>query len=332
MLPHIFVVSLLGQAVLMGQADVALPPTRLTDDRLTDDSVARLATIDEGRRILAAEDDFTKSLSRFDLQCRLKSGGDVTLADWQVFAGKSVRDWTAAEAAKLSDAVARVRSRLAKYRVPLPPEVVFVRTTGEEEAEAAYTRGNAVILPNKVLNYGDTQFDRLLLHELFHVISRHDGALRAKLYGLIGFTVCEPIRLPESLAPRKITNPDAPLIDCVITLAAANGQEHTGAPILYSTRDYDAKRGGTLFQALNFRLLIVEKQGGRWQPVLKNGEAIVINVRDEAAFVDKIGKNTNYVIHPDEILADNFVRLVMADGDIATPRITDAIGKVLARM
>ena len=326
MLPHIFV------ALLMGQTEVALPPARLTDDRLTADSVVRLATSDEGRRILATDDDFTKSLSRFDLQCRLKSGGEVTLADWKAFVGKSVRDWTAAEAAKLSDAVARVRSRLEKFRVPLPPEVVFVRTTGEEEAEAAYTRGNAVVLPNKVFNYGDTQFDRLLLHELFHVISRHDGALRAKLYDVIGFTVCEPIRLPESLAPRKITNPDAPLIDCVISLAAADGKEHTGAPILYSARDYDAKRGGTLFQALNFRLLIVDKQGGRWQPVLKNGEAIVINVRDEAAFVAKIGKNTNYVIHPDEILADNFVRLVMADGNISTPRITDAMGKVLARM
>ena len=31
----------------------------------------------------------------------------------------------------------------------------------------------------------------------------------------------------------------------------------------------------------------------------------------EPAFLDKIGKNTNYIIHPDEILADNFVRLVM---------------------
>ena len=36
-------------------------------------------------------------------------------------------------------------------------------------------------------------------------------------------------------------------------------------------------------------------------------------------------------IHPDEILADNFVRLVMGDKDVPTPRIIDEMRKLLRR-
>src|SRR5436190_7638848 len=99
------------------------------------------------------------------------------------------------------------------------------------------------------MSYPDGQLDRLLLHELFHLFSRHDGAVRAKLYRIISFELCEPIELPASLAPRRITNPDAPLIDCTIELTAADGKTYVGAPVLYSsTKQYDAARGSTLFQ------------------------------------------------------------------------------------
>jgi hypothetical protein len=163
-------------------------------------------------------------------------------------------------------------------------------------------------------------------------MSRHDGSLRSRLYRIIGFEVCQPIELPASLAPRRITNPDAPRIDCVITLPGPEGRQYTGAPVLYSsTANYDAKRGGSLFQSLVFRLLVVESRSGRWQPLLKSGEPVVINPRNEPAFLEMIGKNTDYIIHPDEIMADNFVRLAMNDPDVPTPRIIDEMRRVLTR-
>lgn len=310
--------------LLVAQVDVPL-----SDQRISEAAVVRFAGEAEAKEILAADDPFIAALSRFDLQCRLRTDQEVAVADYKAFVVQHVRPWQAEEAETVQRAIAGLQARLQKFRLPLPPIIRFVRTTGEEEAEAAYTRGDAIVLPTKVMRYPPTQLQRLLLHELFHVLSRRDGALRARLYGIIGFEVCEPIDLPPSLAPRKITNPDAPLVDCVITLAMPDGRTHTGAPVLYASRDYDAQRGGTIFQALNFRLLLVEKRSGRWQPLLKSGEPVVISVRDEAAYLDKIGKNTNYVIHPDEILADNFVRLVMEDRDVATPRILDAMRGVL---
>lgn len=285
----------------------------------------KLAPAEEGKAVMMSDDAFSKSLSRFDLQSRLKSGEEVTLDDWKRFVTENVRDWNDAHAKAATESLGRLSKRLAGYQLSLPKEILLIHTTGDEEGSAAYTRGTAIVLPDKVLAYPPVQLDRLLAHELFHVISRHDGALRQRLYRIIGFEVCDPIELPASLAPRRITNPDAPLVDCTIELQTADGKLVTGAPVLYaSAKEYDAARGGSFFQYLTFRLLVVERKDNRWQPMLlDSGEPIVIDAKKEPAYYEKIGKNTNYVIHPDEILADNFVHLVMEDRDLMTPRIVD---------
>jgi hypothetical protein len=184
-----------------------------------------------------------------------------------------------------------------------------------------------------VLDYLPVQLDKLLAHELFHVLSRRDGALRQRLYRIIGFEVCDPIELPSSLAPRKLTNPDAPLIDCTIELKSEDGKVFTGAPVLYANANqYDATKGGSIFQYLTFRLLVVERKDNRWQPLLLDtGEPVVIDAKKEDAFYEKIGKNTNYVVHPDEILADNFVHLVMENRELMTPRIVEEMRRALTK-
>src|SRR5207249_2073426 len=102
-------------------------------------------------------------------------------------------------------------------------------------------------------------------------------------------------------------------------LTAKDGRTVVAAPVLYSQdKQYDAERGASLFQSLVFRLFVIHRQreAGPWQPVLKDGQPVVLNPRQEPAFLEKIGENTNYIIHPDEILADNFVRLVMNDVNV----------------
>jgi hypothetical protein len=303
------------------------PPVEVAQGAAT-----RFASVEEGRAVLKADDAFSKSLSRFDLQSRLQSAEEVDLAAWKDFVAGHVQPWEETHIRPVSESLVRLSKRLAGYKLPLPKEILLIRTTGKEEGNAAYTRAAAIVLPDKVIAYPPTQLDRLLAHELFHVISRHDGALRQRLYRIVGFEVCDPIDLPPSLAPRKITNPDAPLIDCTIELAAADGKVYTAAPVLYANaKQYDAARGGSFFQYLTFRLMVVERKDQRWQPKLFEGEPIVIDAKKEPAYFEKIGKNTNYVIHPDEILADNFVHLVMEDRDLMTPRIVEQMRLTLAK-
>lgn len=298
---------------------------------LVGDTVARFATADAGVAALTADDAFTQSLSRFDLQCRLQKAEPATLEEWRTFVAGEVRPWDEKHVAKVEASLERLRPRLAKLNLPLPDTILLVHTTGKEEGDAAYTRGAAIVLPVKVLGYPAAQFDRLLAHELFHVLSRHQPMLRSELYGVIGFQTCPPIALPPSLAHRKITNPDAPLVDCYIELASGE-KSYFAAPVLYaSAKEYDAKAGGSLFKYLTFRLMVIEKHDGKWQPVLKEDKAVVIDPKQEPAFFDKIGKNTNYIIHPDEILADNFVHLVMGDQNLPTPWIVERMARILSK-
>jgi hypothetical protein len=102
--------------------------------------------------------------------------------------------------------------------------------------------------------------------------------------------------------------------------------------VLYSsTARYDAKSGKSLFQSLLFRLLLVEERGGRYEPVLTRGQPVVLDPKKEPAFLEKIGQNTNYIIHPDEILADNFVHVLLNDQNVPTPRILDEIRRILSK-
>jgi hypothetical protein len=298
---------------------------------LVGETVVRFATADEGAAALTVQDDFVAALSRFDLQSRMQTDKAVTADDWRKFAAAEVREWEPKHRTIVAESVKRLQRRLENLNLPLPKRILVIHTTGKEEGGAAYTRPNAVVLPDKVLAYQPDQFDRLLLHELFHVLSRSNPMLRSELYNIVGFQTCPPIEMPASLIDRKITNPDAPLVDCYLELPDGE-KTYFGAPVLYaSAKEYDTKAGGSLFKYLTFRLLVIEKRDGKWQPVLRGEQPVVIDPKSVPAFYDKIGRNTNYIIHPDEILADNFVHLVMGNQNLTTPRIVERMGRVLEK-
>lgn len=291
--------------------------------RLHGEAVLRFATVDEGTERLRKSDAFTQALSRFDRQVRLASDGDVTEEDVLRHAAAQVVAWSDDEVRRVTMAAESLRKRLEPFRVPLPAQVLLIQTNGKEEGEAAYCRYPAVILPRKVVA-GGGGLERLLAHELFHIVSRHDPRLRARLYALIGFQACSPIVAPAALADRKLTNPDAPLWDNVISLEVA-GRKLTATPILFaSVEKFDPQAGGSLFKYLQFRMLVVERAaGGEWTAKLDNAKPELLNPKEIDDFQRQIGRNTGYIIHPDEILADNFAHLVLGKEGLPNPEILE---------
>src|SRR5262249_16684160 len=77
----------------------------------------------------------------------------------------------------------------------------------------------------------------------------------------------------------------------------------------------------SFFQYLQFKLLQVEEVDMRFQPVLKDGHPVLIEPRGLKSYAEQIGKNTGYIIHPDEILADNFAHLVVGAENLPSPDI-----------
>jgi len=81
--------------------------------KLSGDCVIRFATVEEGQKVLTGDDAFTRSLSKFDLQSRLKNSGLVTLADWKEFVAEHVKAWEPAEIKTVTASLERLSKPLA---------------------------------------------------------------------------------------------------------------------------------------------------------------------------------------------------------------------------
>ena len=191
--------------------------------------------------------------------------------------------------------------------MPLPARVVFVRFTGGMEGNSPHTRANAVLLTEELLKRPDL-LPHLIAHELFHIASRHGKTWRDAMYATIGFMPIEEVALPPPLAARKITNPDAPRIDVAIKVQTGQGTAWV-TPLLQATVDrYDAHQGGEFFKFMKLNWLEV----ARGEAVPVRAQVRQPQLRETAelsGFVEQIGRNTGYIIHPEEILAENFAQL-----------------------
>lgn len=277
------------------------------------------ASVDEARAVLGKRDEFVAQLSAFDRAARMKSATPVREADFLAFAGRSAVAWDPQHKARVEAALAALKPRLARLDVALPEPVLLVATTGQEEGQAEYTRGNAIVLPRSFFASADKSLEFVLAHELFHVLSRQDAELREDLYEVIGFERCDKLALPTSLASRKITNPDAPISRHCIGITW-NGDAYRALPVLYADAPWTPQRGGEIFDYLQFRLLL-DTSARADSPA---GSVRLVKFDQVAGFFEKVGNNTTYVIHPEEILADNFAQILTGQAP-ATPAIHESL-------
>ncbi|MCA9166988.1 MAG: hypothetical protein KDB23_04950, partial [Planctomycetales bacterium] len=285
----------------------------------------------EAQPLLAAEDTFTRATTDVDRQLRLHAGKPVDMQTYLAFVAKQTLDWQPAEIAKITAAIDRLRPRLRPLRDLWPQRIPLIKTTGLEEINAPHCRGNAIVLPKSALIGDEGDIDRLLLHELFHILSRQSVELSSQCYEIIGYQrSSRPIELPAELAARKLTNPDAPLIDVVIRLDRPKSEPRYATPVLLSRQSsYDSTANTTVFQELQFFLLVVEQLDGVW--VVSHPEMPgLINSHDEPSFRRQVGNNTKYIIHPEEILADNFIHVVLETPSLPDPWIVDALRSALS--
>lgn len=140
----------------------------------------------------------------------------------------------------------------------------------------------------------------LMLHETFHVYSRLNPDKKALLYQRIGFSRLEPLNLGGFLTGRRMTNPDG--ADCSYAIKVENnrGEDAWIAPVVF----WDGKLNSGFFE-LEFR-------DGWWRVVGGDGFPRPVNLETVKGFYEQVGRNTDYLIHPDEILAENVVLLVNA--------------------
>ncbi|HUF22061.1 MAG TPA: hypothetical protein VMP00_15070 [Burkholderiales bacterium] len=299
--------------------------------RLTPDTAVAFATVEQGRAVLARTDEYVDRMSAFDRMLRLRSAQAVSKRQYLDNLAANVLPWRAEDRESVGAAVRELASLLEGLRLPLPQSVLLVKTTGDEEVGIAHTRANAIVLPQPSLEFTRRPLADLLAHELFHVMTRHDPVFRERAYRLVGFRVVPEIALPPALEELRFTNPDAPTIDVAIDVSV-DGTPFTVAPVLLSRSPvYDAAFGIELDDYWTMRLLALERdeRTGTKKPLLADGEPRLFRVREVSGFFERIGRNTRYIIHPEEIMADNF-SLLLFGGEIRNPEIVEGLRALLS--
>lgn len=308
----------LGAALALAQTEPA-PSIRI-----------HFSSLEEGREILRSRDGFIRRLSPFDRAARLKTDREVTESEFLNFVAGKVIEWDSSDKKRVEQAFDRILPALGEYPLNWPASVHFVHTTGEEEGGAAYTRDKAVILPRTRLDQSPEKLAQLVAHELFHILSRHDRHIRDRLYRVIGFERCPEVELPDSFARRRITNPDAP-VNAHRIQVQQEGRQFWAVPVLYSRSDrYDPLQGGSFFKYLQFRLLLESVEDEAVTASARAGsESRLVEVKEVSGFFEQIGRNSSYIIHPEEILAVNFALIVTGETEFPSPEVAERIRFVL---
>ncbi len=283
--------------------------------------------VSTAQKLLGQEDTYTATASAFDRKVRMGAATDPGIRKYLEFVSAQVVPWNPKSRDAVEKAVDAIQTPLSSLAIRLQSPVNLIHTTGREESGAAYTRGNEIIFPTRELGSRNKPPTKLLAHELFHVISRQHPDLRDQLYQLIGFEKANPIKLPAKLSHLRITNPDAPVIQHVMQLKLTPEESVHIAPMLIAKSDYKINGPSSLFAYLSFKLMQVKQTPAGWIAELDDNQPIYHSPQT-ADFQRQIGSNTGYIIHPEEILADNFA-LIMTDGKIVDSWLTDKMKTVI---
>lgn len=277
-----------------------------------------------------------------DLELEIRLLGDLKGANradhiqqFKDLTAASVQEWQAEELKQVKAVFEEAYALCSQITPDLFPEnLQLILTNGTEENNAFYTRDAAIIIPRpnlQMMQYekGKTQFLQTMIHEVFHVYSRLNPDKQRQLYELIGYEKIENLDIGAFLQNRKLTNPDGVDYRFKINVVKPDGTAIPAILMIYSKHSEFTPENGTFFKYLAYDFFEIEKtKEDGWQ-VKEGNKPTPIPINKVSGFREQVGNNTDYVIHPDEILADNVAILVMSKKSGELPSRVDEAGKEL---
>ena len=238
------------------------------------------------------QDDFLNNFSNADFSFRLKKK-KYAVNDFQTLLISSVLDWKTDEINKLASCFNAAINFYGDFSSFIPNIIVFVKMNGMEEPGNAYCRNNnTIILHPSALNRELPSLTRLLVHELFHIISRNNNNLKEQLYNPIGFLKNEVANFPPNIAETIITNPDYPINEYVFKAKIKNSF-YDVYPILYATE----------YESMNHETIKAKFIDTKYLNIYEMEEI--------ENYSQCIGNNTDYTIQPEEIIAENITEMLL---------------------
>ena len=260
----------------------------------------RFASAVEGKELLLSNDAYYDRLNRNDISYRLQKKGG-TVAELKLFAASQMKEFTEDEMVLVNKAVEWFLLTCKENGYNLPPmgEIVFIRSTLFDEFGASgYSTGMQIYLGDELflrLKGDDEQakikFKHTLIHEIFHCMTRSNPDFREAMYGIIKFKVDESeYEFPEEISSCILHNPD---VECINSHAAfmVNGKK-TECVMICMCPPYENDGEGLSEILIGF--------------VPIDDLATLHSLNDISDFWDVVGKNTDYILDPEEIMAKNF--------------------------
>ncbi len=284
---------------------------------------------DAAKDLLLTEDEYTNTLSKFDLMSKtLSENESVTNLNYLNDASLSVVKWTDEEKTVLGKIVAKTRQSIDSLglKLKMPARIEVIKSTMNNEGGAdGYTRGNYMVLKQSRVGSYSESYLALFSHELFHILSRFDRSMSEKVYNTIGFTKCNEVPYPPEIADLSISNPDAPFNNFYISVDH-KGKQVDAMLVLFASKPFE---GGSFFFYMQSGLMAVEGSAMDKKPVYAEGKPVIIQIKDVTGFYEKTGKNTPYNIHAEEICADHFEMLLTGAKAIPNPELIEAMKKIM---
>ena len=266
------------------------------------------------------KEGYFEQISTLDIRLQMGLPPDTAIAEsalrqrYAPFLARQVRPFAEAERALLGIAIQQAYTYCAALNDRLLPDSVCLAkmSTNVFGPSVYFTRERTIFLPQNELYGNNRALVPVLLHELFHIISRYQPKLRNELYALIGYEPLDAtLHYPAPLLKRRLLNPDGIDHRYAIELAGRAGQAQPYISVITADTT-DAYPGQRYFDYIDFRLHPLSRSDSGYA-VLPTG----IPPENAPGFFDQTADNTDYIIHPDEILADNFVLLVLRQANVS---------------
>ncbi len=255
---------------------------------------------------------------------------DALLPEYLAFIQRDVADFTKEEKDFVAKTMAEAFALCGKVSpFVFPTEIKIIKSHGAHYgSDTYYTRENLIIVPKQALVLRDADtFLRVMLHEIAHIITRLNPSVKAKLYALIGFKKLDnALIINDSLRKRLLVNPDGVSLDWATELTTANGKNVFAMPLIYANDSIYRAEKPEFFQYLSWNYFELaplddsklnknsDKNADPKLTVLTAGKQQKSTL-NTTGINDLFQKkfNTQYIIHPDEIVADNFSLLMMGE-------------------
>lgn len=311
-------------AFIIALPAVALPASAQRADPVAPEFV--FVDAQQGSEILGMRDDYVRATSPIERKAKLKTTEPVDEERFRQHMRGSTLEWTAEQRDNLAPIILSLKKLLSGVRWKMPERILLVQSGPALEDGFPHTRANAIITPARYYQQGPLTMMYLLSHETFHILSRQNPELREALYAAIGFKRCDSVVIPPEIAALRVTNPDSVESRHTI-LVRYQGEPVEALPyIRFPSADIDPRLG--FMKQVKVLWLLTDRKGGECRA--RSGPEASVDPEKLEGLSDQVGRDSDYLFHPEEILADHFSLIFTIDNARNAPPVksADVIGKI----